>query len=115
MNKQRDMRTYNINLQDFRTNGAKVFTTRPRGIEVRSKSNIDTIEPQYDKITITIPPDISSINPSFLEEFFENIVMKLGENGFYEKFSFINEGRYKIDTDLTEAVERILREENALA
>lgn len=109
------MKTYNIDLQDFRTSGAKVFTTRPRGVEVRNKSNIDTIEPLYNKITITIPPDISSINPSFLEEFFEHIVMKLGEQGFYDKVSFINEGRYKIDTDLTEAVERILREENALA
>ena len=106
---------YNINLQDFRTNGAKVFTTRPRGIEVRKLSNIDAIEPQHDKITITIPVDISSINPSFLEEFFESIVMKLGEEGFYKKFSFINEGRYKIESDLAEAVERILREENALA
>lgn len=106
---------YNINLQDYRTSGAKVFTTRPRGIEVRTKSNIDSIEPLYDRITITIPNDISSINPSFLEEFLENVVMKLGEEGFYKKISFINEGRYKIDTDLSEAIERILREENALA
>lgn len=115
MNPQMEPRIYNIDLQDFRTIGAKVFTTRPRGIEVRTNSCIDAIEPQYDKIVITIPPDISSINPSFLEEFFENIVTKLGEEGFYKKFSFINEGRYKIETDLTEAIERILREENALA
>lgn len=108
-------KTHTINLQDYRTNGAKVFTTRPRGIQVRNDSQIDSLEPQYDKIIITIPEDISSINPSFLEEFFENIVMKLGEKGFYDKFSFINEGRYKIETDLAEAIERILREENALA
>ena len=107
--------TYNINLQDYRTLGAKVFTTRPRGIEVRNKSKIDIIEPKYEKIVITIPNDISSINPSFLEEFFENVVMKLKESGFYKKFSFVNEGRYKIDTDLSEAIERILREENALS
>ena len=105
---------YNIDLQNYRTIGAKVFTTRPRGIEVRNNSRIDSIEPLYDKIVITIPIDISSINPSFLEEFFENIVIKLGEEEFYKKFTFINEGRYKIETDLTEAVERILREENAL-
>lgn len=115
MNNNMETKVYNIDLEDFRTNGAKVFTTRPRGIEVRKKSNIDTIEPMYDKITITIPQDISSVNPSFLEEFFENVVMKLGEERFYQKFSFINEGRYKIENDLTEAVERILREENALA
>lgn len=106
---------FKIDLQDFRTAGAKVFTTRPRGIEVRTKSKIDTIEPQYDKIEINIPTDISSINPSFLEEFFENVVTKLGEIGFYQKFSFINEGRYKIAGDLNEAIERILRDESAIA
>lgn len=109
------MKTLNINLQDYRTPGAKVFTTRPRGIEVRNLSQIDTLEPQYDKITITVPTDISSINPSFLEEFLENIVTKLGEKSFCDKFTFINEGRYKITDDLTEAIERILREENALS
>ena len=101
---------YNIDLEDFRRKGSKVFTTRPLGIEVRQKSNIDTIEPMYDKITVTIPQDISSINPSFLEEFFKNVVIKLGEDRFYQKFSFINQGRYKIENDLTEVVERILRE-----
>jgi hypothetical protein len=110
-----ESKVHNIDLQHFRTNGAKVFTTRPRGIEVRKASKIDEIESHFDKIIITIPSDISSINPSFLEEFFENVVMKLGEDGFYNKFSFNNEGRYKIDIDLAEAIERILREENALA
>ena len=108
-------KVYNIDLQDFRTPGSKVFTTRPRGVDVRKKSQIDSVEPNYDKITIIIPNDISSINPSFLEEFFENVVMKLGETGFYQKFSFINEGRYKIENDLSEAIDRILREESALA
>lgn len=115
MNNSMENKVHNINLEDFRTAGAKVFTTRPRGIEVRTLSKIDTIEPLYDKITITVPTDISSINPSFLEEFLENVVMKLGETGFNSKFSFINEGRYKIETDLAEAVERILREESAIA
>lgn len=110
-----ETKVYKIDLQDFRTAGAKVFTTRPRGIEVRNKSKIDTIEPKYDKIEIIIPNDISSINPSFLEEFFENVVMKLKEKGFYDKFIFINEGRYKIESDLNEAIERILRDESALA
>jgi len=110
-----ELKKFNIDLQVYRTPGAKVFTTRPRGIEVRNASRIDQLEAEYDQITITIPSDISSINPSFLEEFFENVVMKLGEIGFFKKFSFINEGRYKIDSDLTEAIERILREENALA
>ena len=104
----------NIDLATFRTPGAKVFTTRPRGIKVRTLSEIDEKEPHFAKINIIIPEDISSINPSFLEEFFENVVTRLGEIGFYDKFNFVNPGRYKIDTDLREAVERILRNENAL-
>ena len=104
-----------IDLQEYRTPGAKVFTTRPRGIEVRDKTKINQIEPNFDKIIVKIPIDISSINPSFLEEFFEGVITKLGEEGFRNKFSFENEGRYKIDSDLSEAIDRVLREESALA
>jgi hypothetical protein len=106
---------YRIDLQDYRNPGAKVFTTRPRGKVVREQSGIDLVEPKYDKIEVVVPSDISSINPSFLEEFLENVVVKLGETKFRSKFRFINEGRYKIDDDLTEAIERILREESAIA
>ena len=108
-------KTYTIDLEQYRTPGAKVFTTRPRGLAVRNASKIDSIEPQYDKIVIRIPEDISSINPSFLEEFLENVVLRLKQQRFYEKFTFVNPGRYKIQDDLTEAVERILRDESSLA
>ncbi len=108
------MKAYNIDLETFRTRGAKVFTGRDRGEEVRKKSKIDELETSYDKINIIIPHDIGSINPSFLEEFLVNVVLKLKSDGFYSKFIFINEGRYKIASDLEEAIERILREENAL-
>jgi hypothetical protein len=103
-----------IDLQDFRTIGSRVFTGRDRGIEVRKASKIDTIESQCDKIIIIIPKDIGSINPSFLEEFLLHVVTKLKDEKFFGKFSFQNEGRYKIEKDLREAVERILREETAL-
>ena len=105
----------NINLQDYRTPGSKVFTGRDRGVQVRNESQIDKLISQHAQISITIPEDIRSINPSFLEELLVNVVTELGENGFYKKFEFINAGRYKIDNDLKEAIERILREENALA
>ena len=105
---------YTIDLERFRTPGAKVFTTRPRGIQVRNDSQIDDLETKHGQIVIKIPEDISSINPSFLEEFLENVVTKIGENEFRSRFSFDNPGRYKVDVDLSEAIERILREENAL-
>jgi hypothetical protein len=108
------MKTARIDLELYRTPGAKVFTGRPRGVDVRQKSKIDQLESENDLIEIVVPNDIASINPSFLEEFFENVVRKLGESEFYRKFKIINEGSYKIDTDLNEAVSRILRTENAL-
>jgi hypothetical protein len=108
-------RTINIDLQTYRTPHAKVFAGRPRGLYVRNASDIDKLVQKYDKISITIPDDISSINPSFLEEFLENVVSELGEAAFFEKFTFINNGRYKIEDDLKEAIDRILRNINAIA
>ncbi len=109
------MATIKILLEDYRTPGSKVFTGRDRGIEVRTNSNINSLESQYDSIEIIVPDDIRSINPSFLEEFLFNVVIKLKEDNFYQKFKFISNGRYNIESDLQEAVESILREENALA
>jgi hypothetical protein len=104
-----------INLQDFRTPTSKVFTGRDRGEKVRKDSKIDVLSEQSGTITIIIPDDIRSINPSFLEEFLVNVVSKLGRNGFYTKLKLENNGRYKVEEDLNDAIDKILREENALA
>lgn len=104
-----------INLADYQTPGAKVFTGRPHGEEVRSKSKLDELETSTDKFIVIIPETISSINPSFLEELFKNVVKRLGKFNFMNKFYFVNNGRYKIETDLREAIDRILAEENALS
>jgi hypothetical protein len=105
-----------IDLETYRTKGSKVFTGRDRGIEVRSASVINELEETSTKIIIKVPSDIMSINPSFLEEFLFNVVTKLGKDEFYKKFLFESVGsRYDVATDLEEAVERILRNENALS
>lgn len=104
-----------IDLQQYRTSGSKVFTGRDRGISVREASKIDIIEPNCEQIQIIVPSDIRSINPSFLEEFLINIVLKLGKDKFNQKIKFIQNGRYNVNNDLEEAIDRILREENALS
>jgi len=106
--------TATINLEVYRTPGSRVFTGRDRGKEVRQQSKIDEIEAVNSKVIIVIPDNIGSITPSFLEEFLVNVVNKLKPELFFRKFDFQNNGRYKIQSDLQEAVERILREENAL-
>jgi hypothetical protein len=103
-----------INLEDHRTEGAKVFTGRDRGKKVREDSKIESSEENYDKVVIIVPKDIYSINPSFLEEFLRPVVKKLGKHKFYRKIEFQCQGPYDIKTDLDEAVDRILRENHAL-
>lgn len=107
-----------IYLDDFRSeeNGyqSKVFTGRDRGQEVRKKSKIDTINKQYDVVTIVIPDNIYSINPSFFEELFINVVVELGKDKFLEKFKFVCEGTYPYEKTLLEAIDRILRPNNAI-
>ena len=69
-----------INLEDFRVKRgnivSKVFTGRDRGVYVRENSHIDDIDSKYETIEIIIPENIKSINPSFFEELFRNVVTK---------------------------------------
>ena len=103
-----------IELEKYRTPKAKIFTGRDRGEQVRKDSKIDEIEEQFVTVDFVIPANLYSINPSFFEELFVNVVSKLGEEKFYEKFNFINEGEYNYEKPLKEAISRILREKTAL-
>lgn len=107
-----------INLEEFRVKKgnaiSKVFTGRDRGEMVRKKSKIDELEREFDKVTIIIPKDIRSINPSFFEEMLKNVVLKIGREKFLEKFSFQSLGSYNYSKPLNEAIDRILRPDTAI-
>ena len=107
-----------INLEDFRVREgdviSKVFTGRDRGKLVRERSNIDSIEASNDKVIIVIPDNVYSINPSFFEELFVNVVKKLGKEGFLSKFEFRSEGDYEYEDQLSEAIDRILHTKTAI-
>lgn len=106
--------TNTIELENFRTPKAKIFTGRDRGEQVRKDSKIDEIESKYEIVEFIIPANLYSINPSFFEELFVNVVEKLGEERFYQKFNFTNQGKYNYEKPLKEAISRILREKTAL-
>lgn len=103
-----------INLEQFRAKGAKVFTGRDRGVDVRANSRIDEIESKNDEVYFIIPDHIYSINPSFFEELFFNVVQKLGKEDFLAKFKFESLGDYDYNRPLNEAIERILRKRTGL-
>lgn len=112
--------TNKINLEDFRVTDkksgriSKVFTGRDRGKKVRNDSKIDSIEKTFESIEIIIPDNIYSINPSFFEELFVNVVTKLGKDVFLKKFQFTSNGNYNYEKPLNEAIDRILRSKTAL-
>lgn len=109
-----------INLENFRVKDlqkgtiSKVFTGRDRGKKVRIESKIDNIEKEFESVEIIIPENIYSINPSFFEELFVNVVTKLGKDEFLEKFKFTSLGEYNYEKPLNEAIDRILRSKTAL-
>lgn len=107
-----------INLETYRVKQgkkiSKVFTGRDRGKLVREKSKLDMIEQTNDSVKIIIPDNIYSINPSFFEELFVNVVKKLGKEEFLRKFEFSSLGDYDYEKPLNEAIDRILRSLTAL-
>lgn len=108
-----------IDLEYYRVKGkdgtvAKVFTGRDRGEYVRKASRIDEIEANYEIIYVLIPDNIYSINPSFFEELFINVILKLGKDSFLKKFKFEVKGSYKYERALSEAINRILRKKTAI-
>jgi len=105
-----------INLEDYRATfkdgtftKVKVFADGKRGDEIRKASKIDEIEKIFEEVTIIIPDNIYSISPSFFEELFVNVVLKLGREKFIEKFKFQSIGEFNFERPLSEAISRILR------
>ena len=103
-----------IKLETFRAQKSKVFTGRDRGEFVRQESQIDQIESENDEVYFVIPDNIYSINPSFFEELFFNVVRKLGKEDFLQKFHFESLGEYDYEKPLNEAIDRILRKRTGL-
>lgn len=106
-----------IYLEDFCTRignrVSKVFTGRDRGTEVRESSQIDLQYDTYHTLIIEIPQGTFSITPSFLEEFFVNIVIKYGVETFRDTVT-VNANGYEIDAPLEEAIDRIVQRKTAL-
>ena len=115
-----DTKIATINLDQYRSEDktrkikSKVFTGRDRGEMVRIASRIDKLETLNDKVIIVIPADIYSINPSFFEELFLNVVLKLGKDSFLEKFSLRSQGEYDFQKEFMEAIDRILNDTTAI-
>lgn len=112
------MKTNNIiDLENYRTQlnsvKSRVFTGRDRGEDVRIKSNVNKIFDENDVVLVKIPKDVYSITPSFLEQFFYDVVKKYGKDKFLQMITWETNG-YKIDGPLDEAIDRIINDKTGL-
>ncbi len=100
-----------IDLQKYASENNTSFSTRTMGIKVRNESHIDELVKEHDNVTIYVSNNIDSVSIPFLEELFRNVAHTLTLDGFKRKIKFDNQGAYKIDFYVSEALSRILRED----
>lgn len=90
-----------INLSDFtfkNTLGGFEF-----GDEIRQATGVDNV---VGKITILIPDTVHSIQPSFLEGMFNNMIT-IYRYDLMNRVKFV--GKYNVERSMTEAISRSLR------
>ena len=98
-----------IDLNDARTSReSRVLSGRPRGVECRQRFNLSKLDVAPERVVVTIPADIYSMNISFFLGLFGDSVRALGKVKFMEKYRFICD---PIHTDtILDGIERALKE-----
>lgn len=77
-----------INLDEYRSNGSKVFAGRERGKLARQRAGLDQIDQTDTTVLVRVPEDIYSVNSSFFLGMFGPSIRRLGGEEFRRRFSF---------------------------
>lgn len=103
-----------IQLAEYRTYpGAKVFSGRPRGEEVRRLLKFDDCDRAPDcSAIIQIPDDTYAFNMSFFLGLCSESVKKIGAEEFSKKYQF--SGPEILLSDLPEFIDQALKESTPL-
>lgn len=98
----------NINLEQFRNPGSKVFSGRIQGKETREKLDLDRLDEEKGTIIIiTIPKDTWSFNSSYFLGLFGPSIRKLGKEDFEQKFRFVCDND-EINEDIKQGIKDAL-------
>lgn len=100
-----------IDLNEYRSHGAKVYAGRERGLAAREKAGIDQMDAGTEPVEIRIPEDVFSVNSSFFIGMFGASIKKLGEAEFRRRFVFSGPG---VDRALDDAIREALRTSSPL-
>ena len=99
----------NLDLNDARTSPeSRVLSGRDRGVECRKKFNLDRLDASNERVVVTIPRDIYSMNTSFFLGLFGNSVRRFGKDGFVSKYEFVCDEVHR--EGIAEGIERALKE-----
>lgn len=82
------METKSINLHKYRGNKSTVFTGRPQGEEARKELLLDELDKVDTLITLIIPENTTSFNPSFFLGLLYESIKTLGIDKFEDKYKF---------------------------
>lgn len=102
---------YIFNFDNFLPIGKRVLVGKEYGEECRELLNVSKIL-ENSNLTFILSDKIMSINPSFLQSFFSDVIIKYGRDGFLEKVKFKCSGLYNIETEINETISRVLIREN---
>jgi hypothetical protein len=98
-----------FNLGDFRTYaGAKVFSGRPRGEEVRRQLGLTALDAAHELTIIQIPDDVYTLNMSFFLGLCAESVIAYGPEEFAKHYIF--EGPEVLIKDIPEYISQAVKE-----
>ena len=82
-----------IDLDEYRSEGGRVFVGRERGQRCRQKANLDWLDERETAVEIHVPEDTFSVNSSFFLAMFAKSIRKHGAARFRELYEFTGLGR----------------------
>jgi hypothetical protein len=98
---------------EFEKLGMPVFTGRPRGVALRKKLKLDSVDEVGERVSVDIPEDVYTVTSSFFLGLFGPSVRHYGsKNDFLCHYSF--KAPERVASRLDEWVDRALRDKGAI-
>nr|WP_183568753.1 hypothetical protein [Mucilaginibacter sp. SP1R1]MBB6152770.1 hypothetical protein [Mucilaginibacter sp. SP1R1] len=80
-----------INLKSYRPSNSTSYSGRPQGESVREKLKLSQIDKEDGELSLVIPSDTTSFNPSFFLGLLYDSIKNLGMEKFKKKYHLLIE------------------------
>jgi hypothetical protein len=86
---------------------ARVLIGQERGVAVREAFGLDALDRAGELVQIVVPSSLRTLTPSFVQGLVAGSVHSLGEDKFFERYSFEG-GDQNVMSDIRAGVDRVL-------